>query len=460
MNHDKKIVVIGCGAGGGTASQFARKTDRKAEVTIFERGKYPQYSKCGLPYTISGIVPNIKDLVEFSEEWFKKAKINLNLETEVKKIDIENKKIHANNKDGDIQEDFDKLIICTGASPLFPNIKNLQKNDKIIEGVFPLRTIDDAKKISSHIKKNAKATIVGAGLIGLEMADCLLKKKMKVTIIEALPRILEGYLDEDMLGIIKENIPSNVMIYTNHIVNEIIKRNEKITSVKIKENETGTEKEIETDLLILATGCKPEIKLAEQIGCKIGSTGHIIVNEKSETTVKDVYAAGDCTEFVDFVTKRPVPIGLGSIVVRQAIAAGTNAAGGKYILPKGVLQTCTSEFFNKEIASVGPSKKFLEEKEIVSAKIHGFTLLEYFPGGRPISIKIAVDNKDKKIVYAQAVGENAAQRINIIASAMLGKLDFNTFRKLETAYAPPISPVLDVTTLVCDIISMKIDKVR
>ena len=455
MNKD--IIIIGCGASGGTAAQFARKTDRKSSITIFEKGKYPQYSKCGLPYAISGIITSFENLIEFSAEWFKNAKIDLLLDTTVEKIDKDNQIVIAKKSNEIIEKTYGSLILATGAMPLVPEIKNLKKNNVLNSGVFTLRTIDDARKISSSIIKGKNATIVGAGLIGLEIAESLFKKGMNVTIIEALPYILPNTLNKDMADIVFKELLKNIEIFTNHIATKIKTENEKISEVSIKNNENGNEKNIVTDILVIATGSKPEVSLAKNIGCKIGNTGYISVNNKCETSVKNIYAIGDCTEFYDFVTKKSVCIGLGSIAVRQGITAGINAAGGNYILPDGVLQTCTSEFFGIEIASVGPSVKDLP---VVSGRFNGLSLPNYFPGGKPISIKVFVDEKTGKIISAQAVGDRAAKRIDTFACAILSGMNVETFKKLETAYAPPIAPTLDAEILACDVVSMKLNRLR
>ena len=456
MSEDRDIVIIGCGAGGGTAAQFARKTDRKAKITIFEKEKYPQYSKCGLPYVISGTIADFNNLIEFSEEWFKKANIDLHLETTVEKIDPRKKIVIAKKADNVVEKPYDSLVIATGAKPFIPPIKNVD-----VEGVFVVRTIDDVKNISSFVKKDGNATVVGAGLIGLEMADNLRKKGMKITVVEALPTILANNLDEDMAKIVREYIPDDVKILTNHRVEKIESKNGKISKVFIKDQEKNEEVAINSDLLIIAAGTKPEVDLAKNIGCKIGTTGGVVVNKRCETSVNNVYAIGDCTEFVDYVTAKPSLVGLGSVVVRQGIAAGVNAAGGDYELHKGVLNTSTSNFFGVEIASVGPTKKAIGDIfSIVTGHFNGSSLPDYYPGGKPISIKILVDKYTGLIISSQAVGENAAQRINLFASAILGQLDVEALRKLETAYAPPVAPTLDVVTLVCDIASKKLSRNR
>lgn len=456
---DQDIVIIGCGAGGGTAAQFARKTDRKAQITIFEKGKYPQYSKCGLPYVISGAIPKPSDLIEFNEEWFKKARIDLHLNTTVEHIDHKKQVITAKKQDGSvIKKPYTSLIIATGAQPTLPPIENILKNEKPINGVFTLRTLNDAETIQSFIKKDSNATVIGAGLIGMEMADCLHTKEMNVTIVEALPMILANTLDKELSTPIQDKIKENISIYTDHLAIAIESKDNNITSLTIKDKSTNETKKIPTDLLIIATGTKPEIFLSQQAGCDIGETGCIIVDNHSRTSVENIYAVGDCTEFKEYITKRPVRIGLGSITVRQAIAAGIHAAGGTYTLPDGVLQTCTSEFFGIEIASVGPSATVLSDIEIITGKHIGSSLPTYFPGGKPITLKMMINAKTGQILSAQAVGVNAAQRINTYATAILSNMTIEKFRKLETAYAPPIAPTLDVVTLAADIAAMKLDR--
>ncbi len=453
---DHEIIIIGCGAGGGTAAQFARKTDRNAQITIFEKDHYPQYSRCGLPYVISEAIPSPSELIEFNEEWFKKARIDLYLNTTVETIDPIEQNITAKKQDGSIiTKHYTSLILATGAQPALPPIKNIQNNEDRINGVFTLRTLDDAKTINARITKEGNATVIGAGLIGMEMADSLHVKGMKVTLVEALPTILANTLDQEMSAPIEDKIKEHIDVYTNYFATEVHVENNTIASLTITERSTQETKDIPTDILIIAAGTRPEITLAQQAGCLIGETRCIKVDEQSRTSKENIYAVGDCTEFKEFITKKPTRIGLGSIAVRQAMAAGTHAAGGTYTLPDGVLQTCTSEFFGIEIAAVGPSATVLSDAEVITAKHTGSSLPSYFPGGKPITVKTVIDANTGTILSAQAVGENAAQRINTYAVAILSKMTVDEFRKLETAYAPPIAPTLDVVTIAADIAAMK-----
>ena len=225
MNQDHDIVIIGCGAGGGTAAQFARKTDRKSSVTIIEQSNYPQYSKCGLPYVVSGIIPNHMDLVEFSERWFKNANIDLLLSTIVETIDVKKQVVIAKKANTKIEKSYGSLIICTGAKTSIPNIANIKDNNKLVDGVFTVRTIDDIKSISQYVQKGKNATIIGAGFIGLEMADNLYKKEMKITLVETLPYIMSGTFDEDISKYVQQKIPNDITFFTNHHAIKIEKRN-------------------------------------------------------------------------------------------------------------------------------------------------------------------------------------------------------------------------------------------
>jgi len=458
VSEEQNIVIIGCGAGGGTAAQFARKTDRKSTITILEKDKYPQYSKGALPYAISGDISEFKDLIEFSEEWFKKERIDLFLDTTVKKIDTKRQVVIAKRDDTTIEKPYDRLIISTGALPVIPPIQNIYHNGTLIKGIHVLRTLQDAQGIDSIVSKIKNATIVGGGLIGIEMADSLHKKGLKVNVVESLPNILANTLDEDMCNLLSEEIQKNVSLFVNHFATKVESNNNSISGIILKDNKTGEEKRIKTDLLVIAAGTKPDVDLAKSIGCKTGETGSIIVNDRCETNVKNVYAVGDCTEYTDFVTNKPVSIGLGSIVVKQGIAAGINAAGGEYRLPKGVLQTRTSKFFGLEIAAVGPTSNHLQDIPIVSGKFRGYSLPEYFPDRKSITIKLIVNKNTGNILAAQAVGSNAALRINTFACAILNGMNINELKKLETAYAPQVAPTLDAITLVCDIVSMKLSR--
>ncbi|MCD6572144.1 MAG: FAD-dependent oxidoreductase, partial [Thermoplasmata archaeon] len=319
-----------------------------------------------------------------------------------------------------------------------------------------LRTIDDATGILSYIRNKKNAVIVGGGLIGLEVAEAFHNRRLNVTVVEMLPNILPSMIDEDMSKEVYNQLKEYISIFTDHLVTEI-NGDERIKSVKVKNKHTGEEFDISADVLIVSTGIRPNVDLAKSIGCRIGERGGIVVNRRCETNVRDVYAVGDCTEGKDFVTKESFPVGLGSIGVRQGIVAGINAAGGNIVLFDGFLQTRTTRLFDIEIAAVGPISNNLDN--IISGKFKGSTHPEYYPNGSQTIIKVLCNIEDKRIVGAQAIGENAAQRINTVACAILHKMPVDDFVKLETAYAPPIAPTIDPLAAACEVATMKLRRI-
>lgn len=452
MDREPGIIIVGCGAAGGTAAQFARKTDRKIPIAILEKDSYPQYSKCGLPYVISGDIPSFDHLIEFSEEWFRKARIDLCLDTSVETIDTNNKQVIARKNNEEIVFPYTSIIIATGARAKVPPIRNLEKG--LPRNVFLLRTIEDGRGILDILESVKKIVIVGAGFIGLELAESFHKKNKDVTIIEALPSILPNTLDRDMSASIQEELSKYLTILVNHLVEKVHINNGFVDSITVRNSETKEQRKMNVDLLVIATGTKPDVTLAKQIGCRIGVTGGIVVDNHCMTSISNVYAVGDCTEYYDFISGKPLLVGLGSIGVRQGIVAGVNAAGGERILPKGFLQTCTSRFFNIEVAAVGlPSSRMVDG--IIQGRYIGSSLPEYYPGGKPVTVKILVDREKGVIIGGQIVGENAGQRINTIACAVRNQMHIDDFRDLETAYAPPIAPTLDSITIAGEVVSIK-----
>jgi NADPH-dependent 2,4-dienoyl-CoA reductase/sulfur reductase-like enzyme len=314
--------------------------------------------------------------------------------------------------------------------------------------------MEDALAIDKALAHASKAIIVGAGLIGLELAEALSERGLTVTVVEALPHILANTLDDDLCALVAQAVPATVTLLPYHFVTKVA-TGKGTLSVSVLNRETHAEQNLEADIVVLATGTRPEVSVAAAIGCRIGVTGGVEVDARSETSIPDVYAAGDCTEYRELVTGEPVCIGLGSIAVRQGIAAGINAAGGSYELPAGVLLSRTSSVFGLEFAAVGPLLVHKHPRPMVHGKFAGSSRPTYFPGGVPITVKVGVEEESGRIVSAQAVGDQAAQRMNVYACAILKNMTVGEMQKLETTYAPPVAPTLDALTLACDVAALK-----
>jgi NADH oxidase (H2O2-forming) len=459
----RRIVIVGGGCGGATAAQFARKTDRTAEITIIEREPYPQYSRCGLPYGISGIIPDFVNLIEAPEERLKKNRIALHLGTEASKVDKEKKIVYAKSADKTFELPYDSLILATGARASVPPIKGAFKDGgqpgELKKGVYVLRTIEDARGIQSLGHKGKRAVVVGAGLVGLEVAEALMVRGCKVTIVEYLSNCILAMVDDDMAQLMAEAIAKHgVKLLTNYQVTEILGE-DKANAVVANERVTGEERTPYADLIVIATGQRGETELAKQVGCTVGVTRQIVIDDRCETCEKDVYAIGDCTEYPDLITKKAVVSGLGTIAVKMAMVAGVNAAGGSDRLPPGFILTRATEPFGCQVAAVGPTTPQLEAIGIkpVVGKVRSFTLPDYYPGRKEIMVKVLAHPETGKILGAQIVGEDRVHmRINAFAVAIQAGMTVSDLARLETAYCPPAAPTVDPITIACEAAKIKL----
>jgi NADH oxidase (H2O2-forming) len=459
-----KVLVIGGMAAGATAAQFARKTDRKAEVTIIGKETHPIYSKCGLPYALSGRIPTFERLVEFDEAWFRQFRIDLHLGTEVTSIDHSARTVNTcefrGGKEGVFN--YDSLITATGAQPWMPPIEGAFTEPGVLkDGVHMIRTIADGARLSGNAWRDSRAVIVGGGLIGMEFAEALSVRGVHVSIVELQNELLLASLDEDMAQAARQLVEkSRTPIFTGHTAVRI-NGERRAESIVIEEAATGHRRELPADIVLISTGTRGSTELAVKAGCALGVTGQIKVNSRCETSVPGIWAAGDCTEYVDIITGAPVAVGMGTVAARQGRTAGINAAGGRSELPPGVLGTRVTEAFGMHLAGVGPTEGQLRKAGIepVIGRFVGSTLPNYIPGGHEITVKVLAHPENGRILGAQIVGTSRVhQRINSFAVAILAGMTLQQFSHLETAYAPPIAPTLDAITLACDVALMKMKR--
>ncbi|HTY76086.1 MAG TPA: FAD-dependent oxidoreductase [Candidatus Nanoarchaeia archaeon] len=446
---NRRIIVIGANASGVEAASAARKKDRTAEITLITAEKNAGYSRCGLPFVIGGQIAEFKNLIVYPPAYFQMLKLTLKNETKVTAINTKEKTVTYTSKEGVTEiMPYDSLVIATGADSFMPPIKGKEK-----QGILSLRGIEDGEKIVAAVKAGAKsAVIMGAGLIGLEVGVGLMEQGLKVTVVEMLPQILPQLLDADMAKLVQEHLLEKGMnIITGKGVEEFL-GDDKVTAVM-----AGGEK-IEADLFISAFGVRANTKLAVDAGIPLGETRAIKTNMRMETDVKDVYAIGDCAEAPNIITHRPMCAQLGTIAVRQGKVAGMNAAGD-YSMFTGVLASAVTRLFEIEAGNTGLTENSAARNriEVVTGAISSKTKADYFPGAKPIKIKLVVEKESQRIVGGQVIGgEEVTQRINCLSFAIQKGMTVRELAKADTAYAPPLCETWEPMVLAAEMVLMKL----
>ena len=445
----KRIVIIGAHAAGVDAASAARKTDRTAQITLIAEEKHVGYSRCGLPFVLGGQIPTFQSLIVFPPAYFQMMKLDLRTETKVTNINTQNKTVETQTKDGKTETiSYDSLIIATGAGSFMPPIKGREK-----KGILSLRTLEDGAKIDEAIKNGAKtAVVMGAGLIGLELAIALQERGLKVTVVEMLPQILPQMLDPDMAKIVQEMLTEKGMIIlTGKGVEECLGE-ENITGI------VACKEEINSDIFISAFGVRGNTELATKAGILQGETKLIKTTAKMETNIKDIYAAGDCAESPHIVTQKPTVAQFGTVAVRQGKVAGINAAGG-YALFTGVLGSAVSRLFDTDVGVTGLTETAAKRAgiETVTGTISSKTKADYYPGALPIKVKLVVEKESQRIIGAQIIGgEEVTQRINAISFAIQKQMTVRELAKADTAYAPPLCETWEPLVLAAEMVLMKL----
>ncbi len=434
------IAIIGCGAAGATAAMQARKFNRKVEISLYNSEAYSQYSRCGLPYTISGKVKNFDDLVLMPPDNWSGLKIDAKLGTTVVDINHSSKELTFEGPEGKGTQKYDALIFATGAENADPPIKGLDK-----KRVYGLRTMDDAKALAVEADKAKKAVIIGGGLVGMETAEAFHERGLDVTVVEFLPHILLAMVDSDMAEIIEEHCRQHGLKILNNTAAQEIIGTDTPKGVIVKNRETEEVTEIPADFVVVATGVRPITDLAEKIGVEIGKSRGIVTDERMMTNLPDVYAVGDCAESTEFITGTRMAGGLGTIAVRQARVAGINAAGGDEKFP-GIVGAKVTKLFDLEIASTGLTDDLASRLEVpvVKGSMKGSTKPPYYTGGKDLKLKTYYNKETGKLVGGQLVGlEDAAMRLNVITLGIQQNIDAKELFEFENCYAPAICDTWD-----------------
>ncbi|MCT3087732.1 CoA-disulfide reductase [Lactococcus lactis] len=429
----EKILIVGGVAGGMSAATRLRRLNENAEIIVFERGPYVSFANCGLPYYVGGEIAEREKLIVQSA---KALKNRFNLEvrenSEVIAIDSEGKKVTVVSNGESYVESYDKLIFSPGAKPLIPQIKGLNQ----ATNVFSLRNIPDMDKIMTYLKAKApkSATIIGAGFIGLEMAENLAKRGLSVTIVEKAPHVLPT-IDREMAAFVNEElIKNNLSVMTNR------------GAVEFKNDEILLDngESLQSDLTILSVGIQPETSLAKSAGIKLGLRNAILVDEHYETSVKDIYAVGDAIVVKNQLGQDAL-ISLASPANRQGRQVA-DIISGLPVKNRGSLGTAIVRVFDLQVASTGLSEFQLRGLKINHKIVHvtANNHAGYYPDATSIVLKLIFEPESGQIFGAQAIGkEGVDKRIDILSTAIKAKLTIFDLPELELTYAPPFGSAKD-----------------
>ena len=451
-----RLVIIGGVAAGTKAASRARRVDPELEITLYQEEPEVSISECGMPYLISGVVEDRDALVARTPEDFAEKDVEVLTRHRVEKLDPDDKKLVVKNlaTDEEFEDAYDRLIISTGGKAIIPPIDGMDS-----EGVFVLRFLSDTDEIMDFVRKRSpkKAVIIGGGYIGLEVSENLVALGMEVTIVEARDRIGGAAYGHEVADKIRDHIEEKgVSVCVGEEVETLLEDGEGYVRAAC-----FGEREIEAEIVIVATGARPESKLAEEAGAKIGAFDAIRVDKHLKTNLTDVWAAGDCTESTNLITGEPGWEPLGDTANQMGRVAGTNAARGEDVLEfPGVLNTGVFKVFDLRVAKTGLSEEEAHGVGFaaVSAAVESGSKAGYFPGGRPVFVKLVADEETGRLLGAEVAGENADKYVDICATALWGKLSYPDLVNLDLAYAPPFGPTLSPVIAAASVLANEFEK--
>lgn len=438
----KKIIIVGGVAGGATALARLRRLDESAEIVLFEKGEFVSFANCGLPYYLGGVIKNRESIFVTNIESIKgKYNVDIRNFSEVTQIDREQKKVKVKNvKTGEEYfESYDKLLLSTGSYPFVPPMEGVEA-----ENVFTLWNVADVDKIYNYIHEHQpkSAVIAGGGFIGIEVAENLLEKGISVTLVEFSAQILPP-LDKDMAKIAENHIQDKgIKLLLNTGVKSIQKNGKQV--------ELSNGDIIDTDMTLLSIGVRPNTVLAKDAGLELNQRGGVIVNDFMQSSDEDIYAIGDMIEVTNKVNDLKTMIPLAGPANKQGRAVAANILGLHNETYEGSIGTGIAKVCDLTIASTGENEKSLISRGLKLWEDYGISIVHpmshagYYPGAKPMTIKLIYSNKDARVLGAQIVGyEGVDKRIDTIATTIHFKGSIYDLTKLELAYAPPYSSAKD-----------------
>ena len=434
-----KVVIVGGVAGGATAAARIRRLDEQAEIVVFERSGYVSYANCGLPYYIGGVIEDPEALtLQTPESFFSRFRVTMKVHHEVTAIHPERKAVSVKNLEtGELfEESYDKLLLSPGAKPTQPRLPGLGS-----EKIFTLRTVEDTFRIKEYIqeKQPKSAVLAGGGFISLELAENLRELGMDVTIVQR-PKQLMNPFDADMAAFIHGEVRKHgVKLALGHTV-EGFEEKELGVDVLLKD-----EAPLHADMVVLAIGVSPDTGLAKDAGLELGIKGSILVNDRMETSVPDIYAVGDAVQVKHFVTGQDALIALAGPANKQGRIAADNICGGdsRYSGSQG---SSVVKVFDLTAAATGVNETNAGKAglSVDSVVLSPMSHAGYYPGGKVMTMKVVFEKETYRLLGAQIVGyEGVDKRIDVLATAIRAGLKATQLKELELAYAPPYSSAKD-----------------
>jgi NADPH-dependent 2,4-dienoyl-CoA reductase/sulfur reductase-like enzyme len=438
----ERLVVVGADAAGMSAASRARRLRGPdgLEIVAFERGRFASYAACGIPYWIGGSVGDRDELIARRPEEFREEQsIEVHLRHEVTAVDTAARTVTVRDLDAETDDEvgYDQLLVATGAVPLRPPIPGIDA-----PGVLGVQTLDDGQAVLDALehREPERAVVIGAGYIGLEMAEALCLRGLEVHLVEMAPRPM-ATLDDELGDRIADAMRDmGLHLHLGVPVSGIETGDD--GWIRAVVTEEGT---LDADLAVLGTGTRPNSDLGRDAGLPVGPSGGLVADRRQRTPVEGVWAAGDCAETLHRVSERPVSIALGTIANKQGRVAGTNLGGGYATFP-GVLGTAITRVCDIEMARTGLGEEEAVEAgfEPVSATIRSRTRAGYLPDAKRVTVKVIAERGTGRLLGAQIVGEErAAKRIDVFATALWAGLTVDVLADADLSYAPPFAPVWD-----------------
>ncbi len=435
----ERLVVVGGDAGSMSAASQARRRLGREDLSIiaFERGPYTSFSACGIPYFVGGVVRPFQSLIARTPEQFRSAyDIDARTGHEVLDIDLDRRSVHVRSDAGQAWEGFDYLVIGTGAVPVRLDLPGADAR-----GIFGVQTLPDGLAVDRYIGEFApqRAVVVGGGYIGLEMAEAFKQRGLSVALIERSEQPM-GTLDPDMGALVADAMRAlDIEVLTNEAVAGFETTGGRVAGVVTKE------RTLRAEIVAFGIGVRPNTDLASAAGLVVGESGAIAVDRRMRTAAEGVYSAGDCAEKWHRVARRPVAIALGTHANKEGRIAGINVSGGYATFP-GVIGTAVSKICGAEVARTGLNESEAKRAgfDALGVTVDSTTRAGYFPGARPIKVKVVAERGSGALLGAQIVGEEgAAKRIDVLATAVWNEMSVDELINVDLSYAPPFSPLWD-----------------